>query len=152
MTHKHAIKFSTGKLKEHFELAGRFSKINSDGYIDRASSDLKSYFLQGAYSNNNTLIKGLVFGGTEKTYLTYKGISAEQLQKDRRYNPAGNILLVDKHFSMITRLITTNKITPNFIGLKSGMSIGIPIFLSTIPKEKDTGNRWTIGGTVRETS
>ena len=50
MTHKHAIKFSTGKLKEHFELAGRFSKINSDGYIDRASSDLKSYFLQGAYS------------------------------------------------------------------------------------------------------
>ena len=89
MTHKHAIKFSTGKLKEHFELAGRFSKINSDGYIDRASSDLKSYFLQGAYSNSNTLIKGLVFGGTEKTYLTYKGISAEQLQKDRRYNPAG---------------------------------------------------------------
>lgn len=38
MTHKHAIKFSTGKLKEHFELAGRFSKINSDGYIDRAFS------------------------------------------------------------------------------------------------------------------
>jgi len=88
-THKHSVKLSTGKLNDRFEVMGRFSKINSDGYIDRATSDLKSYFLQGAYADEHTLIKGLIFGGKEKTYLTYKGISAEQLEKDRRYNPAG---------------------------------------------------------------
>ena len=88
-THKHSIKFSTGKIKDGFELAGRFSKINSDGYVDRASSDLKSYFLQGGYAKGSTLIKALVFGGLQKTYLTYKGIDQKQLEENRRYNPAG---------------------------------------------------------------
>jgi iron complex outermembrane receptor protein len=46
-TRKHTVKFSTGLLNDHFELAGRLSALKSDGYIDRASSDLKSYFLQG---------------------------------------------------------------------------------------------------------
>jgi iron complex outermembrane receptor protein len=43
------VKFSTGLLNDHFELAGRVSALKSDGYVDRASSDLKSYFLQGTY-------------------------------------------------------------------------------------------------------
>jgi iron complex outermembrane receptor protein len=50
------VKFSTGLLNDHFELAGRLS-LKSDGYIDRASSDLKSYFLQGTYIGKTTLIK-----------------------------------------------------------------------------------------------
>ena len=58
----------------HFELAGRVSNIHSDGFIERAESDLKSYFLQGTYVKNNTLIKALVFGGTEKTYQSWNGI------------------------------------------------------------------------------
>ncbi|MFK8297526.1 TonB-dependent receptor [Capnocytophaga cynodegmi] len=88
-THKHMVKLSTGKINERFELSGRFSKINSNGYRDRASSDLKSYFLQGAYSYKNTLIKALVFGGKEKTQLTWIGIDEATLNKDRKYNPAG---------------------------------------------------------------
>ncbi len=88
-THKHSIKFSTGKINDQFEMVGRFSKINSDGYRDRASSDLKSYFLQGTYQENNTLIKTLVFGGKEKTYLTWIGIDKTTLETNRRYNPAG---------------------------------------------------------------
>ncbi|MFT5077107.1 MAG: iron complex outermembrane receptor protein, partial [Flavobacteriaceae bacterium] len=51
-TRKHTVKFSTGLLKDRFELAGRLSKIASDGYIDRASSDLKSYFLQASYKSD----------------------------------------------------------------------------------------------------
>jgi iron complex outermembrane receptor protein len=47
-------------------LAGRLSALKSDGYIDRASSDLKSYFLQGTYVGKTTLIKALAFGGKEK--------------------------------------------------------------------------------------
>jgi iron complex outermembrane recepter protein len=86
---KYNIKFSTGLLSDHIEISGRLSKITSDGYIDRASSDLKSYFLQSAFINDNTLIKALVFGGKEKTYQAWYGIDAETLENDRTYNPAG---------------------------------------------------------------
>ncbi len=86
---KHTLKFSTGLLNDRFELAGRLSKINSDGYIDRAFSDLKSYFLQGVYKHKNTLVKALLFGGSEKTYQAWNGIDAGTLAVDRTYNPSG---------------------------------------------------------------
>ncbi|BDU24692.1 TonB-dependent receptor [Flavobacterium sp. GSB-24] len=88
-TIKNTVKFSTGLLNDHFEIAGRLSAIKSQGYIDRASSDLKSYFLQGTYVGKTTLIKALVFGGTEKTYQSWNGIDAETLNTDRTYNSAG---------------------------------------------------------------
>ena len=86
-TLKHTVKFSSGKLNDSFELSGRLSKIDSDGYIDRAFSDLKSYFVQGAYNKGNTFIKALTFGGHEKTYQSWYGVSLEQLQENRRQNP-----------------------------------------------------------------
>ncbi|MDA6071203.1 TonB-dependent receptor [Flavobacterium sp. AC] len=88
-SNKNTVKFSTGLLNDHFELAGRLSTIKSDGYVDRASSDLKSYFLQGTYVGKTTLIKALVFGGTQKTYQSWNGIDAEKLNSDRTYNSAG---------------------------------------------------------------
>jgi iron complex outermembrane receptor protein len=88
-TRKHTLKFSTGKLNNHFEIAGRLSQIKSDGYIDRATSDLKSYFLQASYVDDNTLIKALVFGGHEITYQAWNGIDAETLATDRTFNPSG---------------------------------------------------------------
>ena len=87
-TLRNTLKFSTGLLSDHFELSGRLSKISSDGYIDRASSNLKSYFLQGAFKDKNTLIKAIVFGGHEITYQSWYGI--EDLS-NRTYNPAGEI-------------------------------------------------------------
>ena len=88
-TLKNTVKFSTGKLNNHFEVSGRLSKITSDGYIDRAESELKSYFLQGAYVKDNTLIKALAFGGFERTYQSWFGIDASTLEADRTFNPAG---------------------------------------------------------------
>ena len=88
-TRKHTLKFSTGLLNEHIEIAGRLSNISSDGYIDRASADLKSYFLQGSYIDNNTLIKAITFGGSEVTYQAWNGIDAETLKDDRTFNSAG---------------------------------------------------------------
>ncbi|NNL16450.1 MAG: TonB-dependent receptor [Flavobacteriaceae bacterium] len=88
-TFKNTLKFNTGTLNDHFELSGRLSKITSDGYIDRAESELKSYFFQGSYSDENTLIKGLVFGGFERTYQAWFGIDATTLENDRTFNPAG---------------------------------------------------------------
>ena len=85
-TYKNTLKFTTGKLGEHFELAGRLSKITSDGYVDRATSDLKSYFLQASYVDDNTLIKALMFGGFEETYQAWYGVTAEDLIDDRTKN------------------------------------------------------------------
>jgi len=88
-TQKYNLKFSTGLLSEHIEISGRLSKIESDGYIDRAFSDLKSYFLQGTFVDENTLIKAIVFGGKEKTCKAWYGVDAETLESDRTFNPAG---------------------------------------------------------------
>ena len=88
-TRKHNVKFSTGILNKHFELAGRLSQISSDGYIDRATSDLTSYFLQATYVDGNTLIKALTFGGHEITYQAWNGIDLETLQNNRTFNPSG---------------------------------------------------------------
>ncbi|MGB5781859.1 MAG: TonB-dependent receptor [Eudoraea sp.] len=88
-TMRNNIKFSTGLLNEHIEISGRLSRITSDGYIDRASSKLDSYFLQGSYVDDNTLIKALLFGGHEVTYQSWFGIDAETLATNRTFNPAG---------------------------------------------------------------
>ncbi|MBX9808101.1 MAG: TonB-dependent receptor plug domain-containing protein, partial [Flavobacteriaceae bacterium] len=88
-TQKNTVKFSTGLMNDHFELAGRLSTLKSDGYVDRGSSDMKSYFLQGAYVGKTTLIKALIFGGKEKTYQSWNGIDAATLATDRTFNSAG---------------------------------------------------------------
>lgn len=88
-TFKNTVKFSTGLMNDHFEIAGRLSALKSDGYVDRASSDLKSYFLQGTYVGKTTLIKALVFGGVERTYQSWNGVDAMTLEADRTYNSVG---------------------------------------------------------------
>ncbi len=88
-TLKNTFRFSTGLINDQFEFSGRLSKIDSDGYIDRASSDLKSYFLQLSYKKNKTLVKFLNFGGHEITYQAWNGIDPETLATDRTYNPSG---------------------------------------------------------------
>ncbi len=86
---KTTLKFSTGLLNNHFEIAGRLSDMHSDGYVDRAFSNLKSYFLQGTYVGKTTLIKALAFGGKEHTYQSWYGVDQEMLDKNRTYNYAG---------------------------------------------------------------
>ena len=88
-TLKNTVKFSTGLLNDHFEIAGRLSALQSDGYVDRATSDYKSYFLQGTYVGKTTLIKALAFGGKEKTYQSWNGIDEATLASDRTFNSAG---------------------------------------------------------------
>lgn len=90
-TFKNTFQFSTGMLNDHFSFSGRLSKINSDGYIDRAASNLDAYFFQAAFQDENTLIKALIFGGHEITYQSWYGVDAETLVSNRTYNPAGEI-------------------------------------------------------------
>ena len=93
-TRKHTVKFGTGLLNDHFAFSGRLSRIKSDGYVDRAFSDLSSYFLDGVYKDENTQIKLLVFGGEEITGLSFAGLDQAGLETDRRFNFDG--LYVDR--------------------------------------------------------
>ncbi|MDF0707210.1 TonB-dependent receptor [Flagellimonas okinawensis] len=88
-TLRNNVKFSTGLLNDYFEFSGRLSRVTSDGYVDRAASELDGYFLQGVYNDESTLVKALLFGGHEVTYQAWNGITAEQLENDRTYNSAG---------------------------------------------------------------
>lgn len=88
-TLRNSLKFSTRLLNERIEVSGRLSRITSDGYIDRASSELDSYFLQGTFKDDKSLLKALFFGGHEITYQSWNGIDAETLATDRTFNSAG---------------------------------------------------------------
>ena len=90
-TLKKSLRFSTGLINKNIEFSGRFSEIDSDGYVERAKSDLDSYFLQFAFKNKKTLFRILGFGGHEITYQSWYGIDSFQLKKNRNYNPAGEI-------------------------------------------------------------
>ena len=88
-TVKNSVGFSTGFINNKFELSGRLSRIKSSGYIDRSGSKLRSYFLQGIYKDENTLVKILNFAGHEVTDQAWFGIDSSTLKTNRKYNPAG---------------------------------------------------------------
>jgi len=81
-TWKSNVTFNTGLLPNRFNFETRLSRIVSDGYIDRASSDLKSYYAAGGYYGEKTMIKALVFGGKEITYQAWYGTPQARLQND----------------------------------------------------------------------
>ncbi len=89
-TVKNTVNLGTGLLDGKFSFDGRLSRIYSDGYIDRAFSNLQSYFFTGAYYGKNTLIRFNTFGGTEHTYQAWDGEPEDSLKAgNRRYNPLG---------------------------------------------------------------
>ena len=86
---KHTLAFGTG-LHNNFEMNARISNIASDGFIDRASSNMFGYFFNANYINDKSQIKFMAFGGKEKTYQAWYGIEdPEKLQNDRTFNLAG---------------------------------------------------------------
>ena len=90
-TAKQELSLASGLLGGHWAVEGRLSHVSSDGYVDRASSDLASYMFQAGYYKGGTMVKLLSFGGKAKVYLTYTGLSADQMEENRRYNPEGEI-------------------------------------------------------------
>jgi iron complex outermembrane recepter protein len=88
-TFRNSLNLGTGLLDNGFAFDGRLSKISSDGYIERASSDLSSYYLSGGYYSNGLSLKAIVFSGREKTYQAWNGVPGNVLDTNRRYNPSG---------------------------------------------------------------
>ncbi|MFZ4401279.1 MAG: TonB-dependent receptor [Bacteroidales bacterium] len=86
---KHTVSFGSGLINNKWAFDGRLSKISSDGYIDRATSDLRSFYLSGAYYGKKAILKFICFSGKEKTYQAWNGIPSEILDTNRTYNNLG---------------------------------------------------------------
>ncbi|MDR3328463.1 MAG: TonB-dependent receptor [Prevotellaceae bacterium] len=88
-TFREMVKIGTGLMPSGFAFDARFSKVNSDGYLQRAFSNLYSYSFSGAYFGKKSMFKMLIFGGKEKTYMAWDGIDSATLSNNPRFNPAG---------------------------------------------------------------
>jgi iron complex outermembrane receptor protein len=88
-TLKNSIQFGTGLINNRFTIDGRVSNITSDGYIDRAKSDLKSFYLSSTYWGDHSSLRLNIFSGKEKTYQAWYGVPEDSLLTNRTYNPAG---------------------------------------------------------------
>jgi len=88
-TLKNTVSFGSGLFNKHFSMDARISKLSSDGYINRASSDLLSYYISGAYTSSKDLLRLNVFSGKEKTYQSWDGIPSVILDTNRTYNGMG---------------------------------------------------------------
>lgn len=81
-TRKHTVEFNSGILKNGFAIEGRLSNIQSDGFIDRASSNLRSYYLAGGYYGKKTMVKAITFSGSERTYQSWYGTPQSRIEND----------------------------------------------------------------------
>ena len=88
-TQKYSLQVGSGFLKNSFTIDGRASYITSDGYVDRASTQLQSYYLSAAYIRDKYSLRLNAFGGHEKTYQAWYGVSEADLLTNRRKNIAG---------------------------------------------------------------
>jgi iron complex outermembrane receptor protein len=88
-SYKLTFRAGTGLINNKWAFDGRFSKINSDGYIDRAFANLYSFDLSGGYYGKNTIVRLTAFSGNEETYQAWDGVPSDLLKSDRTYNGLG---------------------------------------------------------------
>ncbi|MEQ8424426.1 MAG: TonB-dependent receptor, partial [Cyclobacteriaceae bacterium] len=81
-TRRHTLGVGTGLINDHFTFDARASLIKSDGFIDRASSELKSYYMSGGFYGDKTIVKAIAFGGREITYQSWYGVPESRLNND----------------------------------------------------------------------
>lgn len=91
-TYKYSAEVGSGKFwKDRLSVMGRYTKIHSDGYIDRAFSDLNSYNFTALFEENKTKIRLMAFGGKEKTYQAWNAIARKTWEENPKFNNSGAI-------------------------------------------------------------
>jgi len=123
-TRKANVRFGSGLLNDRFILEGRLSRINSDGYIDRARSDLESFYLAGTYIGESSSLSVNVFSGHEETYQAWYGVPADLIdnEQERTFNPAGTEKPgepykdeVDNYGQTHVQLLYNNQLSDNWL-------------------------------------
>ncbi len=82
-TFKNTLKVGSGLIKDKFTFDARLSRVSSDGFVDRASSELHSYYLSGGYFGKKSFVRVNVFSGKERTYQSWNGVPEAKLRGDR---------------------------------------------------------------------
>ncbi len=113
-TRRHTVKAGTGLLNNRFAVDARLSKIASDGYVDRAFSDLSSWFVSGGYYGEDHVVKLNVFSGKEQTYQSWYGLPESLLKTDRTSNFYTYDNETDNYQQDHYQLIYTGKIGTNW--------------------------------------
>lgn len=122
-TYKGNVQFGTGLIGDKITIDGRFSKINSDGYIDRGSSDLLSYFGSLAYVGDKSIFRLNVFSGHEVTYQAWNGVPAQYVNDKalRTFNTAGTEKADEPHDNEVddytqthVQALFSNQFNPNW--------------------------------------
>jgi iron complex outermembrane recepter protein len=113
-TMRNMVKVGTGLINDHWAFDARVSQISSDGFIDRASSDLKSYFLSGGYYGEKHVLKVNMFAGAEVTYQAWEGVPENLLQTNRTFNPYTYDNQVDDYKQNHYQLIYTGTYNQNW--------------------------------------
>ena len=91
-TLRNTVKLGTGLIKDKISLEMRLSDLHSDGYIDRARTDLQSYYLAAGLKGNNSRLRFITFGGFEELYQAWGGVPSALLKTDRSYNGMGEYI------------------------------------------------------------
>jgi len=119
-TLKNNIEFGSGLINNKFTFDARLSRISSNGYIDRATSDLKSLYAQGTYFDDNSTLKGIIFSGNERTYQAWNGVPLIYLDSNRTFNSYTYENEVDNyaqtHYQLHYSKNLNQKITLNIAG------------------------------------
>ena len=139
-TNKQAVHISSGLLAEHWVVDARLTHIGSDGYIERGATDLKSYMAQVGYYASKTKVKLLSFGGSAKTYLTYNGVSREDMALyGRRYHTSGQYVTSDGPFVLAdgTHVDYYDDQTDNYLQINNQLSL-----------THSFNNRWQLTSTL----
>lgn len=112
-TLKNNAEFGTGLIGGKFIFNGRLSQISSEGYIDRASSDLKSLYLSVGCFGKNDMLKAVMFSGKERTYQAWYGVPLNYLDSARTYNPYDYENEIDNYGQTHYQLHYTKKTNEN---------------------------------------
>ena len=110
-TRRATVQAGTGLINNHFVVDARLSKISSDGYIDRAASDLKSFYVSGGYYSGKSFVRFNVFSGQEKTYQAWNGVPEALLKTNRTYNSLTYANETDNYQQDQYQLITSTEIS-----------------------------------------
>ncbi len=113
-TRKVNVLVGTGLLNNHFVLDARLSKIHSDGYVDRAFSDLKSFYISGGYYTKKSFFRLNVFSGQEQTYQAWNGVPEELLKTNRTYNSFTYDNQTDNYQQDNYQLISSHELSKNW--------------------------------------
>jgi iron complex outermembrane receptor protein len=90
-TYRSSVSAGTGLINDRFSFESRYSRVKSDGYIDRGWSDHQSIFFTGAHHTEKSILRFNLIHGVQHTGITWEGLPSEMLETNRRYNPAGFI-------------------------------------------------------------